>query len=328
MGNVPGMGGVPGMGMPGMGGMPGYGNAASSASNYQTTGQTRSTQQTVKPKTDSPSSGSDGQGAQTTSPMGSSKEKAEPKSATSSTEQSSGQYTASTSTPEQKASPFVDQHAGAFTTPNLGERTSEAASENKSSAFEDAKVVSGEVMDDPSYSQTGGSSGQGSGSFFTVEMLEKMLEDPNMQSMVYPYLPEGMRNPETFKWMLSNPEYRQQLQDMLNNMNNGEGMDPQMASMFQNFDMESDDVKEQFNAMGMTPDQVIQKIMQNPELAAAFQNPKVQKAIMECSQDPSAIFKYQGDAEVMTVFQKISELFPQAGGAGIGGMGMPGMGGS
>ena len=36
-----------------------------------------------------------------------------------------------------------------------------------------------------------------------------------MQEMLYPYLPEGMRNPQTFEWMLSNPEYRQQLEQML-----------------------------------------------------------------------------------------------------------------
>lgn len=36
-----------------------------------------------------------------------------------------------------------------------------------------------------------------------------------MQQTLYPYLPEGMRNPQTFEWMLSNPEYRAQLEQML-----------------------------------------------------------------------------------------------------------------
>ena len=36
-----------------------------------------------------------------------------------------------------------------------------------------------------------------------------------MQKMLYPYLPEGMRNPQTFEWMMSNPEYRSQLEQML-----------------------------------------------------------------------------------------------------------------
>ncbi len=39
--------------------------------------------------------------------------------------------------------------------------------------------------------------------------------DENLQKMLYPYLPEPMRNPETFKWMLSDPHYRQQLETMM-----------------------------------------------------------------------------------------------------------------
>lgn len=42
-----------------------------------------------------------------------------------------------------------------------------------------------------------------------------VMQDPNMQKMLYPYLPEGMRNPQTFEWMMSNPEYRSQLEQML-----------------------------------------------------------------------------------------------------------------
>ena len=36
-----------------------------------------------------------------------------------------------------------------------------------------------------------------------------------MQELLYPYLPEPMRNPETFEWMLNNPEYRVQLEKMM-----------------------------------------------------------------------------------------------------------------
>ncbi|KAK3142548.1 hypothetical protein QOZ80_4BG0348010 [Eleusine coracana subsp. coracana] len=57
-----------------------------------------------------------------------------------------------------------------------------------------------------------------SGPMLSIETIEKMMEDPAVQKMVFPYLPEEMRNPESFKWMLQNPMYRQQLQDMLNNM--------------------------------------------------------------------------------------------------------------
>ncbi|KAL0360073.1 UNVERIFIED_CONTAM: protein, chloroplastic [Sesamum radiatum] len=149
----------------------------------------------------------------------------------------------------------------------------------------------------------------------SVEALEKMMEDPTVQKMVYPYLPEEMRNPATFKWMLQNPEYRQQLQDMLNNMGGSPEWDSRMMDSLKNFDLSSPEVKQQFDQIGLTPEEVISKIMANPDIAMAFQNPRVQAAIMECSQNPLSIAKYQNDKEVMDVFNKISELFPGATGS-------------
>ncbi|KAK4413333.1 protein, chloroplastic [Sesamum alatum] len=149
----------------------------------------------------------------------------------------------------------------------------------------------------------------------SVEALEKMMEDPTVQQMVYPYLPEEMRNPATFKWMLQNPEYRQQLQDMLNNMGGTPEWDSRMMDSLKNFDLSSPEIKQQFDQIGLTPEEVISKIMANPDIAMAFQNPRVQAAIMECSQNPLSIAKYQNDKEVMDVFNKISELFPGATGS-------------
>jgi len=37
--------------------------------------------------------------------------------------------------------------------------------------------------------------------------------------------------------------------------------------------------------IGLTPEEVVAKIMANPEVAVAFQNPKVQAAIMDVSGD-------------------------------------------
>ncbi|KAI3684569.1 hypothetical protein L6452_33793 [Arctium lappa] len=144
----------------------------------------------------------------------------------------------------------------------------------------------------------------------SVEALEKMMEDPTVQKMVYPYLPEEMRNPTSFKWMLQNPQYRQQLQDMLNSMGGSPEWDNRMMDSLKNFDISSPEVKEQFDQIGLTPEEVISKIMANPDVAMAFQNPRVQAAIMDCSQNPMSIMKYQNDKEVMNVFNKISELFP------------------
>ncbi|KAF7816275.1 protein TIC 40, chloroplastic [Senna tora] len=174
-------------------------------------------------------------------------------------------------------------------------------------------------------SQNGAASNQGFGaspgsqstgkSVLSVEALEKMMEDPAMQKMVYPYLPEEMRNPTTFKWMLQNPQYRQQLEEMLNNMGGGSEWDSRMMDTLKNFDLNSPEVKQQFDQIGLTPEEVISKIMANPDVAMAFQNPRVQAAIMDCSQNPLNITKYQNDKEVMDVFNKISELFPGATGS-------------
>ncbi|KAL3684135.1 hypothetical protein R1sor_002157 [Riccia sorocarpa] len=155
----------------------------------------------------------------------------------------------------------------------------------------------------------GSGSGQ-KGNLFSVDALERMMEDPTVQKMVYPYLPEEMRNPATFKWMMQNPQYRQQLQDMLNSMGGDGAWDNRMSDMLKNFDLNSQEVKQQFDQIGLTPEEVVAKIMANPEVAVAFQNPKVQAAIMDCSQNPLNITKYQNDKEVMDVFNKISELFP------------------
>ncbi|PKA66759.1 Protein TIC 40, chloroplastic [Apostasia shenzhenica] len=120
-----------------------------------------------------------------------------------------------------------------------------------------------------------------SGSVLSVDALEKMMDDPSVQKMVYP-----------------------------NNMGGGTGWDNRMMESLKNFDLGSPEVKQQFNQIGLTPEEVISKIMANPDVALAFQNPKVQAAIMDCSQNPLSIAKYQNDKEVMDVFNKISELFP------------------
>ena len=59
------------------------------------------------------------------------------------------------------------------------------------------------------------SSGGGDKPKFSIDMLEMLMRDEKMQETMYQYLPENMRNKETFDWMLSNPEFRGQLQTML-----------------------------------------------------------------------------------------------------------------
>jgi hypothetical protein len=107
--------------------------------------------------------------------------------------------------------------------------------------------------------------------------------------------------------MLSNPEVRKQMEDMFEK--SGMGMSPQMMQMMQGMDFNQEKVNQQFAELGLKPEDVISKVMANPELAAGFSNPKVQAAIMDISANPMNITKYQSDPEVMKVLEKVTEIF-------------------
>ncbi|KAI8467314.1 MAG: hypothetical protein J3K34DRAFT_38776 [Monoraphidium minutum] len=176
-----------------------------------------------------------------------------------------------------------------------------------------------------------GAPGGGAGGFFTdvgggggsgaapgeadvsqmTAMMEQMLRDPNMQKMLYPYLPEPMRNPDSIEWMLNTPEVRKQLEQTL--AQSGMTMSPQMMQMMQQMDFSQDKVQQQFSELGLKPEDVISKVLENPELASGFANPKVQAAIFDISQNPMNVVKYQEDPEIMKVLEKVTELFSPQG---------------
>lgn len=158
-----------------------------------------------------------------------------------------------------------------------------------------------------SYSSNSSGSSSGSGKL-PVEVLERMLLDPTVQKMLYPYLPEEMRDPASFKLMLQNPTYRKLLEDMLNS-GAEQGFDPRVVEMVRNFDLNSPEVQAQFTQMGTTPEQVVNKIMADPQLAAAFRNPRIQAAILDVSVNPNNLWKYSNDTEFMTAFQKMQQVF-------------------
>ncbi|CAL5224675.1 g7398 [Coccomyxa viridis] len=153
-----------------------------------------------------------------------------------------------------------------------------------------------------------GSEANGEGNKFTADLMDQFFRDPNMQQLLYKYLPEPMRNPQTFEWMLSNPEYRKQLEGMMEQQ--GMNLDPSMMNMMK--DLDGAEMNKQLETLGLSPSEVINKIMAEPELAAAFQKPKVMQAIMESQNNPLAIMNYQDDPDVMLVFEKMAKLFPQA----------------
>ncbi|KAK1310473.1 hypothetical protein QJS10_CPA08g01241 [Acorus calamus] len=180
---------------------------------------------------------------------------------------------------EVKKYAFVDVSPEEVMEKSSSEKSKESVETTSSKTIDHTKEVStngAAPRQDGSASQESSQSTKKSG--LSVEALEKMMEDPTVQKMVYPYLPEEMRNPSTFKWMLQNPMYRQQLEEMLNNMGGSSEWDSRMSDSLKNFDLSSPEVKQQFDQIGLTPEEVISKIMANPE--------------------------------VMDVFNKISELFP------------------
>ena len=86
-------------------------------------------------------------------------------------------------------------------------------------------------------------------------------------------------------------------------------MSPQMMDMMKNMDFSHDKVNKQFSELGLKPEDVISKVMANPELTAGFSNPKVQAAIMDISSNPMNIVKYQNDPEIMKVLEKVNDIF-------------------
>lgn len=64
------------------------------------------------------------------------------------------------------------------------------------------------------------------------------------------------------------------------------GMSPEMMSMMSQMDFSQDKVQAQFSELGLKPEDVIQKVLATPDLAAGFSNPKVQQAIFDISQNP------------------------------------------
>ncbi|EFJ50547.1 hypothetical protein VOLCADRAFT_103770 [Volvox carteri f. nagariensis] len=189
--------------------------------------------------------------------------------------------------------------------------SSAGASKPRSSFFADVD------MDATVTSTSASSSAAADGNSAVMsEMMESMLRNPEMQKMLYPYLPEPMRNPQSIEWMLSNPEVKKQMEQMFAQQPwlfpldaIGNVMSPQMMDMMKNMDFNQEKVNRQFAELGLKPEDVISKVMSNPELAAGFSNPKVQAAIIDISSNPMNIVKYQTDPEIMKVLEKVTEIF-------------------
>ena len=124
----------------------------------------------------------------------------------------------------KKKSAFVDVDVKETT---ASSSTSSSGAENKgffdANPTTDAQAQQNEAASAmPPFTPPPPPTGGAADSSFSSSMLD-MLKDENMQKMLYPYLPEPMRNPQTFEWMLNDPTMRKQLEDMMQGQMAGGG---------------------------------------------------------------------------------------------------------
>lgn len=138
-----------------------------------------------------------------------------------------------------------------------------------------------------------------------VEWLFTLLKDPQMRESLYPFLPEQMRDPQMLETVFANPVVREQLKTMFT---------PDMMAKMREFQGSVNDpqLKQQLEGMNISPDVLMQKLMQEPELMALLQKPNVMEAVMDMNKSPENMTKYMNDPEVMKVMMKMSELTMQA----------------
>ncbi|KAL6762327.1 hypothetical protein V8C86DRAFT_2520233 [Haematococcus lacustris] len=239
----------------------------------------------------------------------------QPATSSSSTASSGTTAAAASQTAESKpmdvVDPIVKEPSGSSNASSAGTRAGRSSSSFFASASEPTTSASPPPSNGSSSSSSSSGAGNANGSSTAsggvmTEMMEQMLRNPEMQKMLYPYLPEPMRNPASIEWMLNNPEVKKQMATLFEQQNM---MSPEMMGMMKNMDFSQDRVNKQFQDLGLKPEDVISKVMANPELASGFANPKVQAAIIDISANPMNIVKYQQDPEVMKVLEQVTTLF-------------------
>lgn len=65
--------------------------------------------------------------------------------------------------------------------------------------------------------------------------------------------------------------------------------------------MSDPNLKQQLDNMSVSPDVLMKKLMNEPELWSLLQKPNVMQAVMDLQQNPNNMTKYMNDPEVMQV---------------------------
>eukprot|EP00210_Caulerpa_lentillifera_P006602 g6307.t1 len=157
----------------------------------------------------------------------------------------------------------------------------------------------------PSAKEGGGNAGTDEDPDEVVDFMFEMMKNPQMRESLYQFLPENMRNPETLETVMASPMVREQFKSI---------MTPEMLKQVKGFrgQMEDPQMKSQLESMNVSPDVLMQKIMNEPELCAMLQKPNIMSAVLDMQKDPSNMSKYVNDPEIMKFIAKMNELTLQA----------------
>eukprot|EP00892_Ulva_mutabilis_P002158 jgi/Ulvmu1/11943/UM082_0022.1 len=308
------MQGAPGAGgAPGFGGQAPFGGMGSPGMTIPTTAQ------------EVPTSGRDGskfeQNKRGAPPAAAAESTATPSQPASSAETINVKSESST----EQASPaaasfFSDAAAGGPTSASSSspEASASSASPSPSSFFSDTGAAK-------SGAGAGGEGGEGTEKLIE-NMLEMVVNNPELQKQMNKFLPENMRNESTWQWMASSPELRKQIAAQMApnfNMSDFQNMTGAAGNAAPNADMQQamDDMKSQ----GMDPNNIMSELMGDPEIMQIFMKPHVTEALMAIQKDPSVAVNYMSDPDVSKLMTKMMAIQTKQGG---GGMPMPNMPGA
>ncbi|KAG1663960.1 hypothetical protein FOA52_001086 [Chlamydomonas sp. UWO 241] len=143
-------------------------------------------------------------------------------------------------------------------------------------------------------------------------MIALMATSPHMQQLMMAGMPAAARNPETIKAILADEGMKAKLVQMLAKQNLKipshvlEGMTA--GHMEKTFDRAA--------KMGVDPQALFARLMNQPVLLAKLQQPKIMSAFMDISTNPANAARYAGDRETMEVVAELrAALGHMSGGA-------------
>lgn len=137
-------------------------------------------------------------------------------------------------------------------------------------------------------------------------MLELMESNPQLQQMMLSALPPHMRQPDILKQMLALPQVREKIQEAL--LKQEELLPPDMRA---ELPMSFDAALSESARLGLDPASIFHKMTSNPQLADKMRDPRIMKAVMQLTHDPSTHELYKNDTDVLKTFKAMQDIMGQ-----------------